>query len=375
MLMKNILFAITVLLLSGFTASAQKTIQIKNTSDDNRLEVVSIPFAKFSKHFGVDTVFTIKDRTSGTTYTHQLERLGLPQVQNVLVQVQIAPKSSLELLVSNEQPSAYPNKTYARYVPERFDDFAWENDVIAFRIYGKALEGRPDDAQGIDVWSKRTTDLVINKWYKENDYHKDHGQGLDYYSVGQTLGAGDIALFFNDQIQYTKHYRQYQVLDNGPLRTTFKLTFEPQEFNGNTVSLTKTISIDAGQQFNKISVSLQNRQAKTTPVVVGLVKRDEDNPQFDFDPKDKTLSYWEPNINNAGHVGTSVILPSSKIQFIPNTPKQFLIKTVVTNKKPLVYYMGAAWNKAGKITSADQWEDYVEDYAQTIKKPLKVTLK
>src|SRR5690606_5514535 len=133
---------------------------------------------------------------------------------------------------SKEKAPTFPSKTYARYVAERFDDYAWENDVVAFRLYGKALEGRPDDAQGMDYWAKRTENLVINKWYKINDYHKDHGEGLDYYSVGQTLGAGDMALYHNNTIQFTKHYRKHEVLDNGPLRTTFRLTFEPQTIEG-----------------------------------------------------------------------------------------------------------------------------------------------
>lgn len=373
--MKKIIYAVVALCLTYSASRAQKVIQIKNTGDEHRLEVVSVPFAKFSKHFGVDTVFTIKDKVSGTTYTHQLEKLGLPDVQNVLVQVQIAPKSSLDLVVSPEKAPSVNSKAYARYVPERFDDFAWENDVVAFRMYGKALEGRKDDAQGVDYWAKRTTDLVINAWYKHGDYHKDHGQGLDYYSVGQTLGAGDIALFFKDKVHYTKHYRQYQVLDNGPLRTTFKLTFEPQDFDGKTVSLTKTISLDAGQHFNKVVVHLENKQAKVTPVVIGLVKRKEVNPAFDFDQKERTLAYWEPDIDGAGRTGTAVVLPHSKVQLLPNVPEQFLIKTTVKNGKPLVYYNGAAWNKAGKITTADKWEDYVEEYAERIKKPLKVTLK
>lgn len=354
---------------------AQKTIQVQNPLDENRVDLISIPFSKFSRHFGVDTVFTIKDKTTGTIYLHQLEKLGTNTPQNVLVQVPVASKAKLELVVMQEKPESYPSKVFARYVPERFDDFAWENDVVAFRMYGKALEGRADDAQGIDFWAKRTHSLVINNWYKTDDYHKDHGEGLDYYSVGQTLGAGDLTLYFGNQVAYTKHYRQYEVLDNGPLRTTFKLTYEPQDFDGQTISLTKTITLDAGQQFNKVVVELQNQQAKTTPVVIGLVKRNESNPQHDFDQEDRTLAYWEPNIQNNGHTGTALIVPKAKVSFIPNDAKQFLLSTHIQNGKHFVYYNGATWDKAGKITSADAWEDYVEDKAEQLKKPLKVKLR
>ncbi|NGM73226.1 DUF4861 family protein [Sphingobacterium sp. SGL-16] len=362
---------------SAFVGSAwaQKSISITNPTDNNRLELVSIPFSKFTKHFGVDTIFTIKDQASGKVYLHQLEKLGQSQPQNVLVQVPISSKGKLNLVVSKDKAPSFPSKTYARYVPERFDDFAWENDVVAFRMYGKALEGRADDAQGMDYWAKRTENLVVNKWYKGDDYHKDHGEGLDYYSVGQTLGAGDIALYHNNTIQFTKHYRTYQILDNGPLRTTFKLTFEPQTIENQEIALTKTISIDAGQNFNKIVVDLNNKQANKTPVVVGLAKRNESKPEVEFDKDDKTLVYWEPNINDAGHTGTALVLTNQKVQYIDSNEKQFLLKTEISNNKTFVYYNGAAWNKAGKITSFGQWEDAVEDYAEHIRKPLKVKLK
>jgi len=354
---------------------AQKKIVISNPSDENRLELISIPFSKFSKHFGVDTVFTVKDKSSGKIYLHQLEKLGTNKAQNVLIQIPISAEGKLDLIVSKDKAPTFSSKTYARYVPERKDDFAWENDVVAFRMYGKALEGTSEDAQGIDYWAKRTENLIINKWYKSQDYHKDYGEGQDYYHVGQSLGAGDIALYHNNTIQFTKHYRTHQVLDNGPLRTTFKLGFESQTIEGQEIDFTKTIRIDAGQNFNKITINFNNKHASKTPVTVGLVKRDEDKSEVEFNKDDKTLVYWEPEIKDFGRTGTALILTNQKATFINSDLKQFLLKTEIATNKPFVYYNGAAWNKAGKITSFDQWEDAVEDYAEQIRKPLKVKLK
>ena len=359
----------------AFSSSRAQSIEIKNPLDENRTELISIPYTKFSKHFGVDSIFTIKDKTTGAVYVHQLEKLGRSQIQNVLIQVSVASKKKLNLVVQKEQAPSFPAKTFARYVPERFDDFAWENDVVAFRMYGKSLEGRKDDAQGMDYWAKRTTDLVINKWYKEDDYHKDHGQGLDYYSVGQTLGAGDLALYVNGKVHYTKHYRTHQVLDNGPLRTTFKLGFETENIEGNTITFSKTITLDAGKQFNKIVVDFDNQNANQTPIVIGLARRSEQNPEVKFDAKDKTLVYWEPNIQNYGRTGTALYLPKQKLTFHDTDKKQFLIQTSIKNNTSFVYYNGAAWDRAGKIQNFDDWEDFVEDYAESINKPLKVKLK
>ncbi|WP_164110036.1 MULTISPECIES: DUF4861 family protein [Sphingobacterium] len=373
--MKAILFTLAIGCLSYSLAQAQKVIEITNTSDKGRLEIISIPYKQFSRHFTVDSIFNVVEKNSETVYPYQLEKLGGTEIKNVLIQVDITAKGTLQLVIKKENPTFIQPKTYARYVPERFDDFAWENDVVAFRLYGKALEGRGDDAQGMDYWSKRTKDLIIDKWYKSEDYHKDHGDGLDYYSVGQTLGAGDMALFFGDQVHYTKHYRKFQILDNGPLRTTFKLSFETEDFDGQHISLSKTISLDAGKNFNKITIDLTNNAAKNTPIVLGLAKRNETNPKYEFDQENNTLAYWEPEIKNFGQTGTALIIPKRKVTFLPNENKQFLLKTIVKNHTPLTYYNGAAWNKAGKISSFADWEDFVEDYSESLQIPLKVKLK
>ena len=357
------------------SAWAQKIISVSNSTDQNRKELISIPFDKFSTHFSVDTVFTIKDKSSGEVYLHQIEKLGENSPKNVLIQVPINPNSKLELVVSPDKSPNYTSKTYARYVPERFDDFAWENDVVAFRIYGKALEGRKDDAQGMDYWAKRTNNLVIDKWYKTDDYHKDHGEGLDYYSVGQTLGLGDLAILQEDKIQFTQHYREFKVLDNGPLRSTFTLVYPSQNIHGEQISLTKTITLDAGSNFNKIVVDFNNENNNKTKIAIGLVRRGEENPEFEYNKKNNSLAYFEPNINDSGRTATAVVLKNQKADFTDKDSKQFIFKTTIQNNQPFTYYNGAAWDRAGKIQNFDTWKDVVKNFSLSINKPLKVNLK
>jgi hypothetical protein len=44
------------------------------------------------------------------------------------------------------------------------------------------------------------------------------------------------------------------------------------------------------------------------------------------------------------------------------------------SQQPYEYYFGAAWNKGGRITSAEEWFSYLETFAQKIKQPLRVTI-
>ena len=57
----------------------------------------------------------------------------------------------------------FPVQAYARYIPERLDDFAWENDKIGHRTYGPALAAMAEPGSGkevlvtsgLDIWCKR----------------------------------------------------------------------------------------------------------------------------------------------------------------------------------------------------------------------------
>ena len=368
------------LLAVGFLAGAcgnseqTKTIVISNPLAQERQELVSIPYGEFSEAFGTDSLFTVRNQESGAELAYQLETKGSGQPQNILLHVQVPASGAVTLAVEHGTPSLVESKTYARYVPERFDDFAWENDVVAFRMYGKALEGRPDDAQGIDIWSKRTPDLVVDKWYAHADYHTDHGEGLDYYSVGQTLGAGDIAPYVDGTIQYSKHYRSYEILDNGPLRTTFRLDYEPWEVGDKTVSVSKVYSVDVGSQLNAVEVSYTIDGDGKLPVALGIARREQPG-ELSKEQDGGILGYWEPEHGEDGTMGIGVLLADGGFEGYEDLANQYLALFTAENGKPFTYYNGGAWNKAGKITSASDWFGYLKQFKAGKASPLSVEIK
>src|SRR4029079_10794958 len=116
-------------------------------------------------------------------------------------------------------------KSFGRFARERFDDFAWENDRIAHRTYGKALEtweGEPLSSSAIDIWSKRTSRLVINDWYLLDNYHEDAGEGADFYSAGSSRGDGGTGLWAAGQLWVSRNFVDSRVLANGPIRVMFE---------------------------------------------------------------------------------------------------------------------------------------------------------
>jgi hypothetical protein len=370
----------SLLLLAGFIApvlaqkpSPKTIIIITNPSGQARTnEVIAVRWSAIIKKYKtIDTAnFKVMDQATKQELPFQLEHSGLPAIQNLLVQVSLKPNESRKLVLEAGKPAAAIQKTYARYVPERYDDFAWENDKVAFRMYGKALESKKDNAWGTDVWSKKTSKLVINDWYKTGDYHTDHGDGMDYYSVGFTLGAGDIAPFVQDSIYFSKNYHHWKVLDNGPLRSTFQLGYDAWDVAGKPVKVTKTISLDAGSQLNKVEASYTYDGQDALPVVIGIVQRKEPGKTF-TDAQQGIMGYWEPQHGADGitGVGTITMQPGIKI----NTDKGHLLThATVKHNQPIVYYNGAAWNKANEITTAEQWFAYLKTFKDRLSQPLKV---
>lgn len=369
-------FGIFFLLPAFLLAQTKANISIENKSNlDFKETVVSVKWdAIISKYPQIDTIafVVINDKTK-KQIPFQLEHRGLKAIQNLLLQVDVKANATLSITIQKGKPEIAVVKTYGRYVPERKDDFAWENDLIAFRAYGKALEKTKEDAYGLDVWVKRTNRMILNERYKRGDYHIDHGDGMDYYHVGFSLGAGNMAPYINDTIRYSGNYKQWKVLDNGPLRTTFQLTFDTWDAGKTKVKATKTISLDAGSQLNRIENVYSFEGEKPIPVVVGIIKRPETGI-LSLNEKQGMMAYWEPTHAEHGTTGIGVILTTPMSNALV-TEKQILAKTMVKNNQPIIYYTGAVWDKAGKIANSSQWNSYLENFQKQKQTPLIINLK
>lgn len=344
---------------------ALATIVLENTSPQERTgTVVGIPYKEIAQKVENIDTFRVVDGVSGAEVPYQLEYRGEKEPVNLLVLANLPAEGTLTLELVEGSPAPVTARTFARYVPERMDDFAWENDKIAFRMYGKALEGTSGDAHGIDVWVKRTPGLVIDKWYKSGDYHEDHGEGMDYYSVGMTLGAGDIVPFINDSLWFPKHYRGHRVLDNGPLRSTFRLDYEQWDAGGMPVKVSKLISLDAGSRLNRVEVLFETPEENEFPAAIGIVQRSEPGKHL-MDKEAGVMGYWEPQHGEDGITGVGVVI-DAPVKDMKIGHGHLLGIVNVKSGEPLVYYTGAAWDRAGEITTSEEWFEYLQTFGDDV---------
>ncbi len=275
-------------------------------------------------------------------------------------------------------------QTFARYVPERLDDFGWENDKIGHRTYGPALAA-PAPAgvvkevlvtSGLDLWFKRVPYPIVDRWYNKghDHYHHDEGEGMDMYNVGRSRGAGGTGVWDGGKLYVSTNYASWKVLANGPLRSVFELSYVAWDAAGLPVTETKRFTVDAGHQLDMIESTFSYAGDKPLTIAVGLNKTPSDkgqSPQIATRREGKVLLQWVEQSGN-GAFGTAVIVPAA--QGFAEDSLNELILAPATAGKPLRYYAGGAWSRAGEITTRAQWESYIANAAARAANPVRSSL-
>mgnify|MGYP002570774971 CR=1 FL=1 len=334
--------------------------------------------------------------------------------EKVVFPVTVKANGTATYTIQSGTPDPYNVIACGRYYPERLDDVAWENDLGGYRAYGPALQKRGERGFGYDLFTKyNTTEPILESLYAEEldkekrariaelkktdpkaaaelqnaiSYHIDHGYGMDCYAVGPTLGCGTAALMAGDTIIYPYCYRTQEILDNGPLRFTVKLEFNPLTVRGDSnVVETRVITLDAGSYLNKTVVSYTNLK-EAMPVTTGIVLREPDGV-VTADAANGYITYVDPTTDRSGGNGKIFIgaaFPSlvkeAKTVLFPEKEKKELRGgadghvLAISEYEPgseYTYYWGSAWDKAA-IKTPDAWNKYMAEYAQKLRTPLAV---
>jgi hypothetical protein len=252
---------------------------------------------------------------------------------------------------------------YARFVPERMDDIAWENDRIAHRIYGPALQHNPKEhsGSGIDVWVKKVRQPVINEWYRSGKYHKDRGTGLDFYEVGLSRGDGGLGVWDGGKLYNSKDFTDYKILDLGPLNCGFNLTYAPWDANGRQVWEHRTMTLAAGSNLDRIESTIDSDKPGELVLGIGLAKRDGQGGRVLRDKERGILSYWQPPEKD-GTIGVGVLVDPATVVDFAEDKLNYLVLVRATAGKPFVYHAGACWDRGLDFKTANQWERYLKDF-------------
>ena len=332
---------------------------------------------------------------------------------------------SIKITVAEAATKSVTPSVYGRLYPERQMDFSFENDCVAYRIYGPETMKKKERLYGYDIFLKRGTAPVLDKFYdKQCDkamwntvgklrsmgqreladdvyqygfcYHVDHGEGMDVYKVGSTLGAGTNALLSGNDIIYPWCFQQAEVLDNGPLRMTVKLTYSPFSIGSdtnNTLYETRILTIDAGSRMVRASITYSADLPDAVTPICGIAVHKENPEAYAMDSKQGIIVYedlGDPDIYRKkdrgrldpqkGHTFIGCIMPgSTDCRYLPFAKETsgalgHVIAAAPAATDAVTYYFGYAWDRSDNTAfhSKEEWMKYLKQYATQASHPLKV---
>ena len=405
---------------SSYSFAQQATVVVNNPTDAQRQELVELAMSEVKVKLANATpkkgeAYIVKNQ-KGQQIGSQITHDG-----KLLIDASVRPHGSATYYISIGKP--YQQKYWATgaLYKIRKDDIAWENDRCAYRIYGPALQRSGERSFGTDIWVKNTPDTVVYDRYikdmngnilgdkidkkakaakseaqrkalqaesREVDiqtsFHLDHGNGLDPYRVGATLGLGAPGLMVGKELVLPYCYKTYKILDNGPLRFTVELAYNPSTVGDQqNVVEHRIISLDKGSNFNKMIVWYDGL-IRPTDFATGFPIHEEDTETKTF-AKDY-ISYADPTDNievNNSQVYVGILFPYG----IDNTYYQLFdkkhdgatghalgIKRGLKAGEKYSYYFGAAWSKYD-VRSYAEWQIRIKNQMEAFQRPLAVTLK
>lgn len=378
-------------IMNADSLTSQTRIEVKNTLNLSRNEVVAIPVHQLKALMKENrkNEIRIKDSNHKVLPVQWIDNDSDGKDDELLFQAVIGAKKINLYSISVDGSVPIPESrisTYSRLVPERVDDYAWENDKIAFRVYGpkgqqEALQGIKSStlSSGVDIWLKRTDLPVINKWYKgyltdPMFYHRDtREEGYDPYHVGNSRGTGGIGIWTKDSLQVSQNFVTAKTIAEGPLRTVFELTYNPWSEYG--VKETKRISLDLGSNFSKFESYFEaEKPVPNYTIGISLHKNEGETVLSD---KEGYYLHWE-KIDDA-FVGEGIVIHpevvEKSIAFKSETPDQSNLLVVTRPQKKRIYYAGFAWQKSGQIKTRKDWELMLQQKAEMISNPLIIKIK
>ena len=400
------LLNIIALSLLAASAGAQNVkIIVNNDEKVQRQEVVEVSAQQLYEKLGISYGSPVIVKNAlGQQVGYQLTHDSL-----LLVDASVRPCGKAEFTVEKGTPREPKVFVTGRQYPERVDDIAWENDRTAYRIYGPALQRNKERAFGVDVWVKNTPDLEVEKRYntelsnhhaieklkkegktqealvmeEATTYHFDHGYGLDCYKVGPTLGGGAPALMDNGELVLPYCYRDYQILDNGPLRFTVRVDYNPAVVGKDkNVVEHRIISLDKGSNFNRCTVWYDGLTDKRD-LAAGIVVHPEDTETMYL--ASNMALYADPTDNPEKQnfqIYVGVLFPegidytrylyTEQDRQNGNAGHIIGVKSYTPGTR-FTYYFGSAWSK-NDVRTMDEWKLRSEQTIDAIHSPMNVVL-
>ena len=257
---------------------------------------------------------------------------------------------------------------HVRFIRERSGDIAWENDLVAFRIYSRDV--RTKVGSGIDFWAKSVDYPVIEKWYALNDqgleYHVDRGEGYDFYAVGKHRGVGGTGIWHQGTLCVGEPYANYRIYADTPDLLDFEVSYQPYRAGDELICERKRISMRRGTPFFEVCSTVETASGNDAVLAVGLT--DFGHAQVTEDAARGTLSLVE-TLPGHGTIAAAVVAEDWFVSGFAASGSDRLLLLNVKSGVPVRYRVGAAWDGDPRYEQlGEQWRSAVAKEAAAMRK-------
>ncbi len=235
----------------------------------------------------------------------------------------------------------------------------WESDKVGYRLY---LDGR----NAIDIFGKKTSDMVLHTVGRGDDYHSMAPWGMDILKVGQSLGAGGWGRFENGearQIGTAKQYVAEVISDTGALAHV-QVTHADSEYCGGDVIANYVIK--SGSRLTRISLDTDC----AAPLAAGLVI----HPDTMAFQSPENTSGWQYIARYGSqslvpdNLGLALFYRASDVSAAGQDSDDHYI-AFNTGQRP-DYYTAALWaQEPGGITTGAEFERWLKDTQAKLNSP------
>ena len=382
-----------------YLQAEQVLLTFHNESNQQRQEVAEVDLLAVCQQLGIspEEPLVIENKV-GQEVDYQKTYDG-----KLLIFISLHPYGKATYTICKGKPSEPRTYVRGKVYPIRMDDLAWENDRSAYRIYGPALQKTGERSFGTDVWVKNTPELVVEERYmkdyagnvaedslrkagqkvslsdidRNTSFHLDHGNGMDAYGVGPSLGCGAPALMIatphsdqqsenNGQLVFPYCYKTCQIHDNGPLRFTAELTYNP---TADGITEHRLISLDRGSHFNRMTVWYDGIE-KPLALVSGVVLHSEEGLVLGKN----YIQYADPTDHPELHqsqVYVATLFPEgvSETKVLKGELNHGIGIVDHYQGAPYTYYFGSAWSLYD-VCSQSQWQTVIDEMMTNLRHPL-----
>lgn len=231
----------------------------------------------------------------------------------------------------------------------------WESNKTAFRIY---LDGR----NALDIFGKKTPDMVLSTVGRGEDYHTMADWGMDILKVGNSLGAGGFGVYEDGKVRQIGSARTYkaEVVQDDLETAAVKVTHVGSRACRGTVAATYTIK--ANERMSRVQVE----GGCALPYAAGLII----HPNTSSVVSDGT-GEWQYKARYGAqslvpdNLGLALFYKSSDVQDVSSDEDDDYI--VFKPRTAPDYFTAAAWaQEAGGITTEAEFKNWLEQTRETL---------